>query len=380
MHASNPEEGGAPPEEPRPAGAWLAPVQRLTRIFRPKGTNENDPPESGDRDGAMIDDQEDDIAAAAEAKALRLRMPHMAEVADYLRARNLPPLPIHYEAAWIALGGPASIEGEEAPGPAADQLCTRTLDSLIGDAQGTLDDMSSLIDRSRAEASAYGSALETQVDGNTPPVLDILISLTRKMIARTRATDERMRAMGMEMDSLQRHLAEARTIARRDALTGLDNRRAIDMRLDQAIERLATEPDGAGGPLVLAYCDIDHFKAINDRLGHDVGDRVLKLVARVLSDGAGAVGHAARYGGEEFLLMFEGLSMDEAERRVDAVRRDLARRMLRRRDTGAPIGAVTFSAGLAAWQVEEARADLLRRADAALYRAKDLGRNRVELG
>jgi len=370
MHASNPAEGVQAPNEPSDsagAGAWLAPVERLTRLFRPKGA-----------DGETDDVRPAERPPETEAGAARRRMPHMAEVADYLRARNLPPLPMHYEAAWIALGGPASVSGDAPDAPSADELCSRTLDSLLGDAQGTLDGMTTLINRSRAEASAYGNALETQVEGSQPPVLEILVSLTRKMIDRTRATDERMRVMGAEMDSLQGHLAEARTIARRDSLTGLENRRALDLRLDSAIERRATDPDLRGDTLVLAYCDIDHFKAINDRLGHDVGDRVLKLVARILAEGAGPGGYVARYGGEEFLLMFEGLSLDEAEARIDAVRIDLAGRMLRLRDTGAPIGSVTFSAGLSAWQAGEGRGDLLKRADSALYRAKDLGRNRIE--
>jgi diguanylate cyclase len=307
-------------------------------------------------------------------------MPHMAEVADYLRARNLPPLPVHYEAAWIALGGP--IDAVPPAGPSAVDLCAEALDRVIGDARGTLNTMSTLLSKSRAETAAYGTALEHEAGAldRSPDVLEILISLTRRMIDHNRLADQKMRAMGGEMDALQGHLAEARTVATRDPLTGLDNRRASETRLEAAIARSVAGKLAAGTTVALAYCDIDHFKAINDRLGHEVGDRVLKLVARTLMDGVGPGGHAGRYGGEEFLLVFDGISIDEAEDRIDAVRRDLASRTLRVRDTGEAIGTVTFSAGLVAWKPGDGRDTLMHRADEALYRAKGLGRNRIERG
>ena len=339
------------------APGWRHSVHRLTRRFQVKADpDEDDPPATG------------------------VRLPHMAEVADYLRERGLPALPAHYAAAWIALGGPAPQP--PVPVPTAGELCADALDRLIVDAQGTLDGMSIVLTRSQAEAFAFGSALETEVAAMPPATgtVDTLMTLTRTMIDRTIEADRRIRDMGSEMATLRNHLSEARAVATRDPLTALDNRRAIETLLDTAITAVSAMPPTGDTTLVVAYCDIDHFKAINDRLGHDVGDRVLKLVARILEEGVGQNGRAGRYGGEEFLLLFDGVSLAEAEERVDAVRRELAARILRVRDTGEPIGNVTFSAGLCAWIEGDARETLLRRADRALYRAKAMGRNRIEHG
>ena len=336
---------------------WRHSVQRLTRRFqRRAGTGEPAPPPAS------------------------ARLPHMAEVADFLRERGLPALPEHYAAAWIALGGPAPQPPTALP--TAGELCANALDRLIVDAQGTLDGMSIVLTRSQADAFAFGSALETEAAALPPAAgtLDTLMTLTRTMIDRTNEADRRIRDMGNEMATLRGHLSEARTVATRDPLTALDNRRAIEALLDTAIATVAAVPPDGDDGLVVAYCDIDHFKAINDRLGHEVGDRVLKLVARILEDGVGEGGRAGRYGGEEFLLLFDGVSVPEAEERVDAVRRELAARTLRVRDTGEPIGTVTFSAGLCAWADGDDRETLLRRADRALYRAKAMGRNRIERG
>jgi len=372
MHAI-PRKAASLPDTLEQAPGWRHSVSRLTRRLR----GGNDLPVDRDTADGDIGDHDADIDMTGITPP---RLPHMAEVADYLRERQLAPLPVHYEMAWTALGGPVSQPA--VPPPAAGELCADALDRLIADAQGTLDDMSSVLSQSRAEATAYGSALaqEAAALSPSPGAFDMLMALTRTMIERTREADQRMREMGDEMDQLHGHLSEARTTATRDPLTGLKNRRAIEAKLDDAIAgaEVALPTDAAA--LVLGYCDIDHFKAINDRLGHEVGDRVLKLVARILDEGVGNSGRVSRYGGEEFLLFFDGLSLDEAEERVDAVRRDLAARVLRVRDTDEPIGKVTFSAGLSTWMPGDGREALIRRADHALYRAKALGRNRIERG
>jgi len=88
----------------------------------------------------------------------------------------------------------------------------------------------------------------------------------------------------------------------------------------------------------------------------------------------------ARHGGEEFVLLFEGLGKDAARARLDAIRRALAARVLMNRDTGQPFGKITFSGGVAEVAEDADTRGALARADAALYRAKQQGRNRIELG
>ena len=108
-----------------------------------------------------------------------------------------------------------------------------------------------------------------------------------------------------------------------------------------------------------------------------MGDRVLRLVGDCLSEDADDRTFVGRQGGEEFVLLFEGLPVIEAAARVDAIREALSRRTLRSRSDGTPIGRVTFSAGVAALNGQESGEDLLHRADVALYRAKEGGRNQV---
>jgi diguanylate cyclase len=136
----------------------------------------------------------------------------------------------------------------------------------------------------------------------------------------------------------------------------------------------------AGRPLALAFCDIDHFKAINDTHGHDVGDRILKFVAQRLSSVSGNNCFVARHGGEEFVMLFEGMSAEQAARMVNEVRADLEERRLVAKQSGEPIGRVSFSAGVAALVPTDTNGRvMLREADQALYKAKNSGRNRVEV-
>jgi diguanylate cyclase len=251
------------------------------------------------------------------------------------------------------------------------------LTRLVAEAEAALTAVSGLVVRTGAEARAYGDALESHADAieaSSGSVVAALAELTRTMVQRTRAAEQRMAAMGEEMAALQANLAEARDDAVRDALTGLPNRRALQDRL----AALVAQARAAGAAVSVAFCDVDHFKAVNDTHGHDVGDRVLRLVADVLSEEAGDDCFVGRHGGEEFLMLFDGADAETAAARVDVVRENLAARRLRVRETEASIGRVTFSAGIACLRDGERDGDMLSRADAALYRAKENGRNRIE--
>jgi diguanylate cyclase (GGDEF)-like protein len=162
-------------------------------------------------------------------------------------------------------------------------------------------------------------------------------------------------------------------LSHHDALTGLLNRRAIEYLLDREDQRLQR----FGDPYTVVLVDIDHFKRINDRLGHAAGDAVLCAVARTLQMQAREVDRVARYGGEEFCILLPHTLHDgglqAAERLREAVHK-----------VNIPWGeehiAVSISAGLAcAAEPGESLQNLLKRADEALYQAKAEGRNRVVL-
>ncbi|XKE46112.1 diguanylate cyclase [Halomonas organivorans] len=157
-------------------------------------------------------------------------------------------------------------------------------------------------------------------------------------------------------------------LARHDELTGLLNRRAGMARLDEEIARGHRHTT----PLCVAICDLDHFKQINDRHGHGVGDEALAAVAEVMQSELRRYDVLARLGGEEFLVILPGATLSEAERSIERLRRRLAETPL-----ASPGLSLTLSAGLAALEEGDAGDALLERADRALYRAKREGRNRV---
>lgn len=180
-----------------------------------------------------------------------------------------------------------------------------------------------------------------------------------------RAAEERL-----VQERTRRDAAERR--ADFDALTGLRNRGRIEDDLADAVAVAA----GARAPLSLLFIDVDHFKQINDRHGHAVGDLCLALVARGLSDLVRERGLCGRWGGEEFIVVLPGSAEDEALELAERIR-------LRIAETPVPVGSsvigVTVSIGLALHAEDELAAEpLVARADRALYVAKREGRNRVE--
>ncbi|SDY49010.1 diguanylate cyclase (GGDEF) domain-containing protein [Lysobacter sp. yr284] len=165
--------------------------------------------------------------------------------------------------------------------------------------------------------------------------------------------------------ALEASNADLAALTRTDPLTGLPNRRAFALALEQAVAR-----SHAAAPLQVALLDIDHFKTINDVHGHAEGDRVLLAVADALRLYAAGPSSVARYGGEEFLLLFEA-PQAQAQLHCEFVREAIANLPL-----GLPL---TVSIGLAAYRTGEEPAATFARADQALYAAKRGGRNRVVL-
>jgi len=275
---------------------------------------------------------------------------------------------------------PPAPEGEMI---AAEELVDLTvlatqLSELIQSARERLDGAVSMVSRSADDAADYGRALKTSVrdigaQRLPTDAVQALLDITRQMIDRTEIAENRLRSTNSELRSLQRDLSVAQECAERDPLTGLLNRRALEQALARAVQ-MARRADAA---LSVAFCDIDHFKRLNDVHGHAVGDRVLRLVGDCLAEDADDRTFVGRQGGEEFVVLFEGLPVIEAGARIDVIREALANRILRSRSDGMPIGRVSFSAGVAALNGTESGEDLLHRADKALYRAKEGGRNQV---
>lgn len=194
-----------------------------------------------------------------------------------------------------------------------------------------------------------------------------------RLIAASRITSlhRRLASQKGELESLNRELT---TIALRDPLTGLGNRRA----LEEDLELLQARAIRYGHRYCLALIDIDYFKAYNDAFGHQAGDHALQVVASHLTAQARGGDALYRYGGEEFLCVFPEQTLGTAAIAVERMRTGME-------DLGIPSAAgnsscLTVSAGLAMLDPDHTRSThaVLKEADEALYRAKQLGRNRVE--
>jgi len=258
------------------------------------------------------------------------------------------------------------------------QMTAEELGRMLETVEENLHRFSSLAKESRASASDYGEALQARVEDmdkkeSPEEVVSVLVGLTRSMVEKSRQIEAEMRESQKQTRSLQQSLEKARKAADQDHLTGLANRRAFEARFKEEL----AEAQKNGESLSVAFCDIDHFKKINDTHGHDTGDRVLKFVGSLLTKISGEKCHVARHGGEEFVMLFRGKTVSEACEIVDETRADLASRNLVDRNTGERMNQVSFSGGVADVFGYGDPREALKAADRALYLAKEHGRNRV---
>jgi two-component system chemotaxis response regulator CheY len=217
------------------------------------------------------------------------------------------------------------------------------------------------------------------LEGMTAGADDYLIKpldpddLQARLIAASRVTSlhQQLAEQRTQLESLNEELA---AIARHDPLTGLGNRRA----LQEDLELLEARVSRYGHRYCMALIDVDHFKSYNDTYGHQAGDEVLRSVAEQLTACARTGDALYRYGGEEFLCIFPEQSMPSGTHAVDRMRVGVQDLSLPHGSN--PFGVLTVSAGLAMLDPENIRpaSAVIKEADVALYRAKQLGRNRVE--
>lgn len=201
-----------------------------------------------------------------------------------------------------------------------------------------------------------------------------MILETQKMIQENQSLEEKLQKSSSTMQELKIEMETVRKEAFTDGLTGIANRKKFDLE----IERLISEGRENETPTSLVVIDIDHFKGFNDTYGHQVGDQVLRLVARTLHDGLKGRDFPARYGGEEFVIILPETSAENAGKVADILREAVMGKEIVNRATGEKLSRVTISAGVAELGPEETPKEWIERADKALYRAKRKGRNRVE--
>lgn len=317
-----------------------------------------------------------------------------------LSERGLPPTPENYQLFYVFVAGenPAlsqalseRIAGNEqlAPRQLEDlrdrylgtqkiENCVHKISAEFTDKVGTV--LAKLADVEK-DTKAYGRTLNAasgELTGDLSPaaienLIKTLVGATRAMETRTKTLEKELQRSSREVVDLRAKLDDVRRETLTDPLTGIANRKALDLELSRAIEQALDQNE----PLCLCMCDIDHFKAFNDTWGHQTGDQVLRLVGGCLSENVKGRDTAARYGGEEFMVILPQTEMASALKLANSIRSNVESKKLVKRSTGDILGRLTISIGVAELAPGDSPSDLVRRADACLYAAKNAGRNCV---
>jgi diguanylate cyclase len=254
------------------------------------------------------------------------------------------------------------------------------LQEVAGRALSTLELVSGLLGDMQGAAEGYGESLRAasadMAGGTDPlrPLMQRLVAETEEMIRHSETLVQRLNQSVERIDELEKFLVEARLEAATDKLTGLANRRAFDSRLMEE----AAAAMNADYSLAVLLADVDHFKSVNDRYGHETGDRVLRMVAEAISQAVRGRDSAARYGGEEFAVILPDTSASGAVAVADNLRTAVSH-CLMHIGAGEVDASVTISVGISLYNAGEKLTELLARADSALYQAKRDGRNRTVL-
>lgn len=181
---------------------------------------------------------------------------------------------------------------------------------------------------------------------------------------------ERIQVMELEAQTFRSHLEQQSLRAMLDSLTGLANRAGLQKRMEEEYERWQRY----GGQLLLAVLDVDHFKQINDRFGHLAGDKVLRLIAQQLSRRLRKTDFIGRFGGEEFVLLMPGTSLEQGKDVLEQLRLDIRDCPFHFKNDRV---TVTISLGYTAFSHGDKLEQVFDRADQAMYKAKQQGRDRV---
>jgi diguanylate cyclase len=206
------------------------------------------------------------------------------------------------------------------------------------------------------------------------PRLTEVIAGTAEMKSSVEALQQKVSTSQEEINRLRSDLDRATSEALMCPMTGILNRRGFEKKIESLLSQQAAD----GHSHCLVMLDIDHFKKVNDTHGHLMGDRVLQAVGEILRTAVTDANHAAaRYGGEEFALLLPQTSLDKSVQLAEAVRSRTKAMKIRNRTTQEVLLTVTISGGVTAMKPDDDASSLISRADAALYAAKNSGRDRV---
>jgi diguanylate cyclase len=242
-------------------------------------------------------------------------------------------------------------------------------------------DMIQHLSRSGSEIDIQGNLLATcarelEQASSLDAVTDIMrqiVSKTKSMVEAGKMLKTRLDQTVSEINMLSRELEGIKQVAKTDMLTGLLNRRG----LSEAMSEVLGDTGSPGEPVSVIMLDIDHFKQVNDTYGHLVGDNVLKMLSKLLTDHIKGKDIAARFGGEEFILVLPQTPINGAYVLAEHIRSGLQKIKWKIKGTGQLMGQISISLGISLYRAGESLEDVIQRADDALYQAKNTGRNKT---
>ncbi|MBX9590498.1 MAG: GGDEF domain-containing protein [Hyphomonadaceae bacterium] len=267
------------------------------------------------------------------------------------------------------------------PKPSRLQLRTKTLQTteaqLDSELAVILRFMRTYVDTnvgySKSLAQAHRNLHSLTKPEQVRTMVKFLIAENEKMQRDAADLQRNLEHSASQIEKLRWNLAEAQELGLRDPLTELSNRRCFDINLAREID----EAHIHNTTMCLVMGDIDRFKTINDTFGHQVGDEILKMFAKLLASNVKGRDTVARFGGEEFAIILPETRLTDAEHLTETIRSQLESKELALNTSGEPIGQITASFGVAELGAHDDADTLVQRADARLYEAKCAGRNRV---
>lgn len=255
------------------------------------------------------------------------------------------------------------------------------VDDAVRKVQVAMGEITDMIRHSGAAHHEYNKSLIRQSDSlsSTTDMDEIkkmvgqLMQDTQRMVAENRKLEEKLQQSSQELTNMREDMQSLKQETMTDSLTGIPNRKAFDLELRSR----AKEAVHKNLPLSMIMIDIDHFKTFNDTYGHAVGDQVLRLVSRTLSEGLKPTELLARYGGEEFTVLVPSMRMKDAEKLAEKLRQRIATKDIVNMTKNEKLGNLSISLGVAQLHPGESLSQFIERSDHALYKAKAAGRNAV---
>lgn len=255
------------------------------------------------------------------------------------------------------------------------------VDEAVRKVQVAMNEITDMIRNSGAAHSEYSKTLLRQSDNlssatdlqDVKKMVEELMHDTRRMVDENRKLEDKLQNSSQELTRMREDMHSLKQETLTDSLTNIPNRKAFDMEL----RTRAKEAVENNQPLSMIMIDIDHFKTFNDTYGHAVGDQVLRLVARTLTEGLKPTELLARYGGEEFTVLVPSMRLKDAEKLADKLRQRIATKDIINMTKNEKLGNLSISLGVAQLHAGEALNQFVERSDHALYKAKAAGRNTV---